>query len=130
MEPQKAPRTPSILKKTPSLRKVATPVSKSPVGGMGSPNGKALGVHFAAPSNLGEILKRASDKDKIDQKANIELEGIITHIRNQRGPALIDLLQQIQQNVAILKPRMEKFVVELLRIGKCLIFSVYTQFSL
>jgi len=115
MEPQKVP-TPSILKKTPSVKKVSTPVSKSPVG-MGSPSGKGLGVHFAAPSNLGEILKRASDKDKIDQKANIELEGIITHIRNQRGPALIDLLQQIQQNVAILKPRMEKFVVELLRIG-------------
>ena len=81
MEPQKVP-TPSILKKTPSVKKVSTPVSKSPVG-MGSPSGKGLGVHFATPSNLGEILKRASDKDKIDQKANIELEGIITHIRNQ-----------------------------------------------
>ena len=53
------------------------------------------------------------------QQNRIEL--VTRPVWEQRGPALIDLLQQIQQNVAILKPRMEKFVVELLRIGKGLI---------
>ena len=78
------------------------------------------GVHFAAPPNLSEILKRAADKDMKDAKANQELEGMVTHFRNQRGSALVDLLQQVQQNVTILKPRMEYFVLALLRIGEIL----------
>ena len=76
-----------------------------------------------------------------------ELEGLVTHLRNAKGAGLVDWLQkvnlnyyfmglakaillmlpssihppylffQIQTNVALLKPKMENFVLALLRIG-------------
>jgi len=42
---------------------------------------------------------------------------MLTHVRNQKGAALVDWLYQIQQNISVLKPRMEYFVLALLRIG-------------
>ena len=87
---------------------------------LGSPSSRT-GVHFAVPDNLPDLLLRASSKNEVnaagERKTLEELEGLLTHLRNARGPALVDWLQQIQLNVAILKPKMENFVLALLRIG-------------
>ena len=106
-----------ILRKTAAKRTISTAVRRSSLDQRGSPTSAVNGVHFQAPSNLQDLLVRAADKKKRDVKANAELEGLLTHIRNQRGLALVDWLQQIQQNISILKPRMEYFVLALLRIS-------------
>ncbi|XP_059085794.1 RNA polymerase I-specific transcription initiation factor RRN3-like [Tigriopus californicus] len=97
----------------------------TPGGGVGilrrrsheeSPNRSASprrsGVHFEPPPNLGEILV------KYNQGGNnvIELEGFITHMRNQRGTALIAWLQSLQENIVHLKPKLEHFVLSTLHI--------------
>lgn len=81
-----------------------------------SPNRSASprrsGVHFAPPPNLGEILTKYNKGDN----NVIELEGFITHMRNQRGTALIAWLQSLQENIVHLKPKLEHFVLATLHI--------------
>ena len=86
---------------------------------LGSPT-SGTGVHFAVPENLSELLQAASSKKEEgseNQKTNEELQGLLTHLRNARGTVLIDWLKQIQKNVSSLKPKMENFVLSLLRLG-------------
>ena len=96
------PSTPAgILRKTPSrgkgsrmargglLSKVrnGTPQIGSPTSG--------IGVHFAPPENLSEILSIASSKkieDAPNEKLNEEIQGLLTHLRNARGDVLVDWL--------------------------------------
>lgn len=76
-------------------------------GNLGSPTSRT-GVHFSAPSDLPELLALNN---------RTQLDGLITHLKNQRGPALVDWLHKIQENLAVLKPKMEFFVLALLNIG-------------
>eukprot|EP00095_Tigriopus_kingsejongensis_P012063 maker-scaffold60_size442463-snap-gene-0.26 protein:Tk12063 transcript:maker-scaffold60_size442463-snap-gene-0.26-mRNA-1 annotation:"hypothetical protein CAPTEDRAFT_221291" len=90
----------------------------SPSGGIlkrsGSRDGspRRSGVHFEPPPNLREILI------KYNEGANnvSELEGFITHMRNQCGTALIAWLQVLQENIVLLKPKLEHFVLSTLYI--------------
>lgn len=103
-----------------SLCSPAAAAAVSPVQGIlrrrgsGSPNPapRRSGVHFEPPPNLGEII------GKFDAGKNnlAELEGFITHMRNQQGPALISWLQVLQENIALMKPKLEHFVLAILRI--------------
>ena len=104
----------SILRKS-SLGSRRSSIERSVPAG--SPTSKVNRVHFEAPENLEDLLIRAADKKGANKSTIEELEGLLTHLRNQKGVALIDWLQKIQQNIAILKPRMEWFVLALLRIG-------------
>jgi len=122
-----------ILRKTPTAKKVLPDAAAyRSLGQLGSPSSVHNGVHFEPPSNLQELLVRAADKDGRDLKANAELEGLITHFRDRKGPALVAWLSQIQLNVAVLKPRMEYFVLALLRIGwadqEQAVVAAYTDF--
>ena len=72
------------------------------------------GVHFPPPPNLTDML----DKYYTEGKKNIdELEGFITHMKNQRGDALINWLQILQENITLLRPDLERFVNEILKIS-------------
>ena len=107
-----------ILRRTPSKSR-ETPVAFRTPTKIGSPR-SGSGVHFAAPENLVELLCKAATQ-KMDgaetKKTSDELEGLLTHLRNARGDILIDWIKKIQKNVPILKPKMEHFVLSLLRIG-------------
>jgi len=86
---------------------------------LGSPTSRT-GVHFAAPDNLTDLLLRLATCDKeqpIYRKTEEELAGLVTHLRNAKGSVLVEWLQQIQRNVAMLKPKLENFVLSMLRIG-------------
>ena len=117
--------TPSgILRKTPRGRGKTTDrggfLSKvrNDNAQLGSPT-SSMGVHFAPPDNLSEILSIASSKkeDIPNQRINEEIQGLLTHLRNASGDVLVDWLQQIQKNVSVLKPKMENFVMSILRIA-------------
>lgn len=72
------------------------------------------GVHFEPPPHLQTILRRYFD----DGQRNVdELEGFITHMRNQSGNALVAWLQTLQENVTLLRPDLERFVIEILKIS-------------
>ena len=94
------------------------PTLPSPVQGIlrrrgsQSPNNRRSGVHFEAPPNLAEILV------KYDAGENnlAELEGFITHMRNQQGQALVGWMQVLHENIALMKPKLEHFVLAILRI--------------
>lgn len=70
------------------------------------------GVHFEPPNNLEETLWAAVNNSlKKD-----ELDGFITHMKNQKGQALVDWLQKVQDNLSLLKPSLETFVIAMLSI--------------
>jgi hypothetical protein len=75
-----------------------------------SPNSSrtSMGVHFAPPPNLSELLSSH------DFPA---LEGFITHMRNQQGEALVAWLQALAENMTLLKPKLEPFVLATLDIS-------------
>jgi len=62
-------------------------------------------VHFEAPPDLQGVLKRFIDNG---QKDSDELEGLITHMRNQNGVSLIGWLQVLQNNITMLSPDLER----------------------
>ena len=74
-------------------------------------------VHFEPPSNLRDLLIRASNEKSYNPKLLEELEGHLTHLKNQRGQALVTWLQLLQENMSTLKPKMENFVIALLKIA-------------
>jgi hypothetical protein len=80
--------------------------------GLGSPTTRP-GVHFEPPDDLEDLLKRAADQTL----GRDQLEGLLTHLRNQKGSALVSWLQKIQENLSILKPSLESFVLAILNIG-------------
>ena len=43
-----------------------------------------------------------------------ELDGFITHMKNQKGQALVEWVQKIQENLSLLKPSLEPFVLAIL----------------
>lgn len=73
-----------------------------------SPSGRLSSrVHFAPPENLSELLSTHNFP---------ALEGFITHVRNQQGEVLVAWLQALAENLAILKPKLEPFVLATLDI--------------
>ena len=71
------------------------------------------GVHFEPPNNLEETL-RAAVNDRLSRE---ELDGFVTHMKNQKGQALVDWLQRIQENLNLLEPSLETFVLAVLSIS-------------
>ena len=71
------------------------------------------GVHFEPPNNLEDTLMAAAENNLRAE----ELDGFITHMKNQQGTALVDWLQQIQKNLTLLKPALETFVIAILNIS-------------
>ena len=71
------------------------------------------GVHFEPPNNLEDTLRAAAENNLRAE----ELDGFITHMKNQQGSALVDWLQQIQKNLTLLKPALETFVIAILNIS-------------
>ena len=107
-----------ILRRTPSKSRVAPMAFRTPTK-IGSPL-SGSGVTFAAPENLVELLSKAATKQMDGaeaKKTSDELEGLLRHLRNARGDILIDWIKKIQKNVPVLKPKMEPFVLSLLKIG-------------
>jgi hypothetical protein len=74
-------------------------------------------VHFPPPSNLGELLAKAAEKDSSTSTIFDELDGHLTHLKNQQGPALVLWLLAIQHHINALKPKLEYFVSGLLKIS-------------
>lgn len=70
------------------------------------------GVHFEPPKDLSETLQAAVDNPLIRD----ELDGFVTHMKNQQGAALVEWLQQIQDNLNLIKPSLETFVLAILSI--------------
>ncbi len=97
-----------ILRRRSSGAGLGSPAS-SPTG---SPNKEALRVHFQPPPDLADILRRR----KNGGGAQEELEGFITHLRNQRGQALVAWVQILQENISLLTPDLERFVIETLKV--------------
>ena len=74
-----------------------------------SPSGRLSSrVHFEPPNNLSELLSSHNFP---------ALEGFITHMRNQQGEALVAWLQLLVENLALLKPKLEPFVLATLDIA-------------
>ena len=65
---------------------------------MGSPM-QTRSVHFEPPPNLRDLLIRASNEKTYNPKLLEELEGHLTHLKNQRGQALLSWLQLLQENI-------------------------------
>jgi len=70
------------------------------------------GVHFEPPRDLSDTLKAAADNNLYRD----ELDGFITHMKNQKGTALVEWVQKIQENLNLLKPSLESFVLAILSI--------------
>ena len=88
-------------------------ILKSPAVSPGSSPKNTSGVHFEPPPNLEETLKAAAENNLRGE----ELDGFITHMKNQKGGALVDWLQQVQMNLTMLKPSLETFVLAILSIS-------------
>lgn len=73
-----------------------------------SPSGRSSRVHFAPPENLSELLSTHNFP---------ALEGFITHVRNQQGEVLVAWLQSLVENLVLLKPKLEPFVLATLDIA-------------
>ena len=56
---------------------------------------------------------RAAANDSLSRN---ELDGFITHMKNQKGTALVEWVQKIQENLSLLKPSLESFVLAILSI--------------
>ena len=82
------------------LKSPSTPPRRQSNGG--------AGVHFGPPKNLEETL-RASANDSLSHRE--ELDGFITHMKNQKGCGLVDWLQRIQECLYLLNPSLETFVL-------------------
>ena len=59
-----------------------------------------------------DTLKAAADNNLYRD----ELDGFITHMKNQKGTALVEWVQKIQENLNLLKPSLESFVLAILSI--------------
>jgi len=70
------------------------------------------GVHFEPPRDLTDTLKAAANENVCRD----ELDGFITHMKNQKGQALVEWVQKIQENLSLLKPSLEPFVLAILGI--------------
>ena len=68
------------------------------------------GVHFEPPRDLSDTLKAAANENVCKD----ELDGFITHMKNQKGQALVEWVQKIQENLSLLKPSLEPFVLAIL----------------
>ena len=66
-----------------------------------------LYLHF-----FSDTLKAAADNNLYRD----ELDGFITHMKNQKGTALVEWVQKIQENLNLLKPSLESFVLAILSI--------------
>ncbi len=75
------------------------------------------GVHFAPPEGFSDLLRRYLLSGDGDRVAVEQLDGMMTHLRNQRGAGLAKWLAVLQANVALLKPSRETFVAELLKVS-------------
>ena len=91
--------TPGILRRT-SFGPGSQQSSPMPLHGpnLGSPM-QARAVHFQPPSNLRDLLIRAANEKNYNPKLQEELEGHLTHLKNQQGPALVSWLQLLQENI-------------------------------
>jgi len=116
---------PGILRRTPSRGSIGYMDRKRISGEFKSENDNGIrsvsniGVHFPVPENLPELLSSvgtAKDENCVSSQIE-ELQGLVTHIRNARQDALIAWLVEIQKNVSSLKPRMEFFVLAILKLS-------------
>jgi len=100
------PTTPKSL-----IRENSTPL-KSILRTPSTPKSSG-GVHFGPPIDLEQTLLKAASDEPLYRN---ELEGFITHMKNQKGHALVEWMQKIQENLALLKPSLESFVLAILNI--------------
>jgi hypothetical protein len=56
-------------------------------------------VYFEPPANLRDLLIQASGEKNYNPKVVDELESHLTHLKNQRGQALVAWLQLLQENI-------------------------------
>ena len=102
------PHTPkSELPKLKSILK--TPSDSSPGS---SPRSNSGGVYFKPPDDFEETLQAAANQSLNKEK----LDDYVTHMKNQKGDALVGWLQKIQENLSHLKPSLETFVLAILNI--------------
>ena len=71
------------------------------------------GVHFKPPNDFEETLQGVANQSIGREK----LDDFITHMKNQKGDALVEWLQRIQENLNHLKPSLETFVLAILGIS-------------
>ena len=70
------------------------------------------GVHFEPPRDLSDTLRAAAN----DNLVRDELDGFITHMKNQKGTALVEWVLKIRENLNLLTPSLESFVLAILSI--------------
>ena len=93
-------RSSTVASPFPQQLSSPTVFTSRPIHGtdMGSPM-QTRSVHFEPPSNLRDLLIRASNEKTYNPKLLEELEGHLTHLKNQRGQALLSWLQLLQENI-------------------------------
>ena len=87
------------------------PLLKSILKTPNSPRNSS-GVHFEPPRDLSDTLRAAAN----DNLVRDELDGFITHMKNQKGTALVEWVLKIQENLNLLTPSLESFVLAILSI--------------
>ncbi len=89
-----------------------TPTGESPRG-LGSPS--RVGVHFEPPEDLDNLLQNAADQTLTSEQLDKLLTSALTTATS--GPALVAWLQKVQENLSVLKPSLESFVMAILKIA-------------
>ena len=93
----------SILRRPSITGKCSAPSSPQvPAHGlnMGSPM-QVRAVHFEPPTNLRDLLIRASNEKSYNPKLLEELEGHLTHLKNQRGQVNNCFLIEARANLRV-----------------------------
>ena len=106
------PQTPQIEVSLKSILKASTESSpsNSPTRNSPSRRSSSAGVHFKPPDDFEETLQAVANQSVGREK----LDDFITHMKNQKGQALVEWLQRIQENLNHLKPSLETFVLAIL----------------
>ena len=106
------PNLPQTPKSEPKLKSILkTPGDSSPSS---SPRGNSGGVYFEPPNDFEEtIVAAANNHNSLNRE---KLDDYVTHMKNQKGDALVGWLQKIQENLSHLKPSLETFVLAILNI--------------
>jgi len=98
----------SILKASSESSPTSSPTRSSPAR-----RSSNSGVHFKPPNDFEETLQGVANQSIGREK----LDDFITHMKNQKGDALVEWLQRIQENLNHLKPSLETFVLAILGIS-------------
>ena len=71
-------------------------------------------MYFEPPNDFEETIVAAANNQNSLHRG--KLDDYVTHMKNQKGEALVGWLQKIQENLSHLKPSLENFVLAILGI--------------